>query len=272
MADDTFARYRSVCLRIWSDDKFPEASDDAKLVWFHLFTNALNHTGLGLYKAGIAGLAEEMRWPLVRYRKAFDECARRHFIEHDAKTLLIRFPNYFKHKPNHPRSPNVVRAWGRWWRELPDSPLKEKCKGDIGTMLETEDFHQDFLVAFREVFTSRGREALPERSLFALESPPTEKAATRADLLKQAVAVVQFLNEHCGRHFDVANGHGRPSNSVSLVLARLQDGATEALCRAVIVRQWKAWKGTPEKEEWMTPNTLFGPKKFEQYAGKVPKP
>lgn len=270
MADDTFARYRSVCLRIWSDDKFPEASDDAQLVWFHLFTNALNFTGLGLYKASIAGLAEEKRWPLERYKKAFDECIKRSFIEYDPKAMLIRFPNYFKHRPNHPRGANVVKTWGRWWRELPDSPLKDKCKADIGAMLEAEDFHRDFLSAYREVFADKGRELLPDKSLFALESPPDTKP-TNQDLVKQATSIIEFLNEHCGRNYDVANGHGKPSHSVQLVLARLKDGATEQVCRAVIVRQWKAWKGDADKEEWMRPATLFGPHKFEQYAGKVPK-
>lgn len=115
------SRYRPVHCLIWNDDKFPFASDDCQLVWFHLFTTPM--TGpIGIFKAPLAGLASEKRWPLKRYSKAVREGVSKGFWKIDEKCHVIYFPAFFKH--NRPENPNVLRYWIKFYNELPDCTIK----------------------------------------------------------------------------------------------------------------------------------------------------
>lgn len=155
--------YRNICTYIWNDDKFPFASDDCQLIWFHLFTNPLS-SPIGVYRATVAGLAEDKNrngeWPLERYRKAFHECLEKGFIAHDPKALLIGFPKYFSldHLCNGPANPNVLKNWGKRYNDLPESPLKDHCYQTLKAFLEgfmkapRQSFMEAFNQSFREPF------------------------------------------------------------------------------------------------------------------------
>ena len=152
--------YRSVCTYIWQDQRFPYISDDCQLVCFHIFTNPLS-TQFGLVRASVEGLAAEKNlngtWPLDRYAKAFTEGLREGFFEYDEKALLIYFPKYFsaQHPHNHPNNPNVILGWGEWFRNIPESPLKQKCLQNLNEMVISKGkaFQEAFSKAFTEAFT-----------------------------------------------------------------------------------------------------------------------
>lgn len=75
-------------------------------------------------------------------------------------------------------------------------------------------------------------------------------------------AVVDYLNEKAGTHYraGVAKTH-------SLIKARANEGFTEADFRTVIDKKCSDWIGT-EYEQYLRPQTLFGPK-FESYLNGV---
>jgi len=102
------SRYRNIHCLIWNDDKFPFASDDCQLVFFHVLTTPFS-TPLGLFKASVGMLAEEKRWPIKRYEKAFQEALREGFLEYDEKAFVILIPNFLKYNP--PQSGNVIKSW-----------------------------------------------------------------------------------------------------------------------------------------------------------------
>lgn len=276
--DNNHTRYRGVCLRLWDDEKFARASDEAQLIWTHLFTNRLSNP-LGCYQASIAGLAEEKnrngRWPLKRYQAAFRECERLGFIEHDQAAMLIYFPKYFsvENKPNHPHSPNVVIRWGRIWRALPASPLKTKCRTTLAVLLGELDKGQAYSDAFEEGF----REGIPEGIGVPIAKYREQRTENREQItdkkkeVERAGAILLFLNDKAGKHYAVKNQDGSLTESVKFILARIREGATDNLCRAVIIRQVKKWKGDKTMDSYLRPATLFNRTKFEQYAGEVPK-
>ena len=115
------SRYRIIHCLIWNDDKFPFLSDDCKLVFFHLLTTPYS-TPFGLYKCSIASLADEMRWHIERYEKAFMEAFREGFVKHDERHLVILIPNFLKYNP--PSNPNVLKGWKKIWIEIPECKLK----------------------------------------------------------------------------------------------------------------------------------------------------
>lgn len=189
--------YRSVCTYIWNDDKFPFASDDCQLVWFHLFTHP-SSTPLGLLRASIAGLAEDKNrnggWTLARYTKAFEEALRHGFVKADRKALLISFPKYFSptNTCNHPQSPNVVTSWGERFHDLPSSPLKTECYQSLKDLLKGfgEGFQKAFQKAFGEVCLNT--DPYPE-SLSLTPEPEPEPKKKRVKTCEQPSALASGL-------------------------------------------------------------------------------
>ena len=117
-------RYTAIHCLIWNDDKFPFCSDDCQLATFHMMTTPMRNP-LGLYKTTIAALAAEKRWEFERYQKAFDEAFENGFVKYDEKYQVVFVPNHIKYNP--PANPNVVKSWGKVFREVPNCKLKDEC-------------------------------------------------------------------------------------------------------------------------------------------------
>jgi hypothetical protein len=143
------SRYRTVQCLIWNDDKFPFATDDCKLVWFHLKTTPFS-TPLGIFKAPVQGLAAEIHWPLKRYGEALKEGIEKGFWNVDGRFHVVYFPNFFKY--NKPENPNVLKGWLKSWDEIPECGLKNDCYQQLMSSC------QEWGGAFLNVF-----ETLPKR-------------------------------------------------------------------------------------------------------------
>jgi len=125
-------RYRAVDVQIWNDDKFPFASDDAQLVWFHVYTSVFSN-GIGIFQASVEALAADKNkngeWDLKRYRKGLGECLGKGFLEYDERFHVMYFPRFFGDpetgkERNRPANPNVLRNILKVWDEIPPSHLK----------------------------------------------------------------------------------------------------------------------------------------------------
>jgi len=78
--------------------------------------------------------------------------------------------------------------------------------------------------------------------------------------------LLQFLNDKAGRRFQPVKAN------LSLIVARLKDGATEQQIRQVIARKCQQWRGDPTMAQYMRPATLFNATKFAQYVGELGSP
>lgn len=140
-------RYANIHRCIWNDDKFPFVSDDCQLVFFHLMTTPMG-SQFGLFKATIPGLAAEKRWSVDRYAKAFQEAFGKAFVKYDERHQLVYLPQFMKY--NKPNNPNVLRSWGKEYRELPDCDLKTEFYQSFKAFIE--GFGEGFKKAFQEGF------------------------------------------------------------------------------------------------------------------------
>lgn len=141
------SRYRNIHCLIWNDDKFPFASDECQLVFFHLITTPFS-SPFGLYKASIEALAAEKRWPVKAYREAFAEAFEKGFVKYDERTQVILLPHFLKYNP--PGNPNVLKSWGKQFQEIPASPLKSEFYEELKAF--TKVMGKAFLKAFEEGF------------------------------------------------------------------------------------------------------------------------
>lgn len=120
--------YRKIEVRMWGDEKFCRLSaipPCGQGLWFYLLTGP--HTGPipGLFKAGRAGMAEELGWTLEAFDEAFAEVFAQGMVKADFKARLVWLPNAVK--INSPASPNVVTSWRSHFDLLPECSLKEEA-------------------------------------------------------------------------------------------------------------------------------------------------
>lgn len=141
----SYTRYRKVSSAFWNDAGVLRLTDRGKLAFLFVLTHP-NMTSLGMMRATMSGLAEELGWEVKAFREAFGEAFREGMVEASTEAPLIALPNFLKH--NKPESPNVVKSWERILPELPECELKTQ------QMQRVKGFVEALPKAFRE--------ALPE--------------------------------------------------------------------------------------------------------------
>jgi uncharacterized phage protein (TIGR02220 family) len=78
-----------------------------------------------------------------------------------------------------------------------------------------------------------------------------------------AESILQYLNDRAKRSY-------RPVRAnLTLIAARLKEGATADECRAVIDAKVAQWDGDSKMQRYLRPETLFNATKFAQYVGEL---
>ncbi len=76
-------RYKIVCVKIWSDEKFRRLMTDARFLLLYLLT-CPEHTSIpGCIVAGKASLAESLQWTTQQFTAAFSELTKAGMAEAD---------------------------------------------------------------------------------------------------------------------------------------------------------------------------------------------
>jgi uncharacterized phage protein (TIGR02220 family) len=82
-------------------------------------------------------------------------------------------------------------------------------------------------------------------------------------LKKQALEVLIFLNEKADRDYQPVEAN------LELISARLNEGASVEVCKAVIERKVRDWRNDEKMSQYLRPATLFNRTKFAQYQGEI---
>jgi len=146
------SRYRKVDPRVWNDEKFRALSNRGKLVFFMLLTHPAM-TALGAMRSSVAGLADELGWPIEAFRDAFDDILNQDMVEIDPKACLIALPNFVRY--NRPESPNVVTAWINSLDLLPECELLERV------VQRAESVVEGMGLSFRKAFADAFGKPMP---------------------------------------------------------------------------------------------------------------
>ena len=98
----------------------------------------------------------------------------------------------------------------------------------------------------------------------------TETETYKKETEEKACQLLEFLNTKSGKNFRAyigVNGHEKPTKSLELVLARLQEFSMDDL-RGMVAMKCRRWKDDPKMCEFLRPSTLFGKEKCEMYVGE----
>ncbi|MYN45926.1 hypothetical protein GTP23_12795 [Pseudoduganella sp. FT93W] len=77
------------------------------------------------------------------------------------------------------------------------------------------------------------------------------------------IDVLNYLNDKAGKAYRTVK------SNLSLIGARLKEGATVEDCKAVIDAKVASWAGDEKMREYLRPQTLFGAAKFAGYVGQL---
>jgi uncharacterized phage protein (TIGR02220 family) len=162
----------------------------------------------------------------------------------DYDTLLscfTRLPNVIVRRAESPVSleTNVAVTFRNW----------VKYQGDYSTARVRQ---------FREMKRSKRRGEETRREQTRKIDPNGSMSGWRPT----ARRLLDFLNEKTGRTFRPV-----PAN-LTLLEARLKEGATEANVKGVIARKVRDWHSDPKMSAYLRPKTLFNATNFAQYLGE----
>ncbi|WP_174978298.1 conserved phage C-terminal domain-containing protein [Pandoraea eparura] len=97
-------------------------------------------------------------------------------------------------------------------------------------------------------------------------SKPRRSAKPKPEDHPQASEVLDYLNAKAHRSFQPVKAN------LSMIGARLSEGATVADCKAVIDAKVAQWLNDEKMAEYLRPETLFNATKFAGYRGSLPSP
>jgi len=130
------SRYRKFEPSLYGEGWFRGLSGpapNAQDLWIYL--NNGPHTTIlpGLFEAGLAAIAERLRWPFPDTERCFQEILETNRLEFDADALVMWIPGGIA--ANLPVNQNVIKSWRRTWGEIPGTLLKynflEEMKGVV---------------------------------------------------------------------------------------------------------------------------------------------
>jgi uncharacterized phage protein (TIGR02220 family) len=88
---------------------------------------------------------------------------------------------------------------------------------------------------------------------------------------KDAEELLAFLNARTGKHFHPRLPNGAPTKGLQAIHGLLKKGYSPTTVKQVIANRWLKWGQDPKMEEFLRPETLFRPSKFENYVGELGK-
>jgi hypothetical protein len=175
--DSTEGIYRKVFVSMWGDAKFRSLSSappNAQTLWIYLLTGEHTNQIPGLSTAGASRLAEDLTWPIERFRRCWAEIADAGMAHADWDARVVWVPNAIRY--NQPVSPNVVKSWAKTWRLVAQCELKERARRELHKAMRDRGppFLEAFMAACPPCGVVRGS-SKPSAESLAAPSPNQEQ-------------------------------------------------------------------------------------------------
>lgn len=242
------ATYRTVHLSFWTDPKVDDDfTPEDKYFYLYLLTNP--HTNLcGCYEISMKQMVRETGYNEDTVKRLIQRMENVHnVIQYDPETKEILIPKWGKY--NWFKSKDTMKGLSK----TAEYVKSERLKAQLIALIEGDP-------------------------LGGVYRPPIGGGGTSVSVLNNSTNTdIDNLTESCNEVIDYLNNvtgsqYKHSETSRKLIRARLKEGFTVDDCKKVILSRWKTWQGT-EWQQYMRPDTLFRPSKFEGYlnAGDQPQ-
>ncbi len=136
-----------------------------------------------------------------------------------------------------------------------------QCKGDVMECKENVIIDID-IEKEKDIDIDKEKEYKEKESLTPPFPPKGESPLNE----KIVIEVLDYLNLKTGKSFSRQNG-----NNLKNIRARLKDGFTAYQLKTVIDKKTTEWLNDEKMNQYLNPETLFRPKKFEIYLNSKPQ-
>jgi uncharacterized phage protein (TIGR02220 family) len=271
------SRYRKVDPRFWKDEKVIAFSPEEKLVALYLFTGQSNRIGLFSFSPGEA--AEDVGTLPQTFGERFGKVCQTLGLGWDETFRVLYIPTWWKY--NQPENVNNVLGNLKDLEDVPDCPLFDKFAKNLEFL--SANFHETFTQTVAKRYPKRypkrsgtqeqeqeqeyksGAKAPDSSSSISERKKLTRRRGAIPPELQPAVSVViAKINELAGTHY-----HDDKPGALKTLIARLQAGASESECLAVVEHQWRKWGDNDDMREHFNPGTLFHEENFEKYLANA---
>ncbi|MHB1948752.1 MAG: conserved phage C-terminal domain-containing protein [Gammaproteobacteria bacterium] len=260
--------YAKVPAQFWINEqgrKIRKLGTEAQLISLYLFTNS-HATMIGVYYLPITLIAHETCLSQDEANKGLADLCNIGFCSYDEITEYVWVHEMASEqiglhlKPND----NRVKSVNEIVSSLPPLPFLNEfySKYSQAYFLELKAEANSTFEAPSKPLLSQEQEQEQKQDLL-ISTEINEKSIS---FKKQAIEVLEFLNEKTGRRY-------RPVEAnLKLIIARLKSGASVMDCRQVIAKKTREWKKDEKMSDYLRPATLFNAIKFEQYVGELVMP
>ncbi len=155
-------RYRKISPKMWGDRSFRSLSfprPNAQTLWVYLLTGPHTTNLPGLWELGPGQCAERLLWRPRALQRCWREIETLGMASWDQVSRVLMVPNVLL-KYDSPESPNVVKAWGKRYSELPDCELKARWV--LMARERMQSLSGPFQGVFAQVFSKAMAEAMEE--------------------------------------------------------------------------------------------------------------
>ena len=244
--------YGSISPRFWIGEtgKLLRGDPEAQVLALYLMTSP-HANMIGIFHCPILYMAHETGLSLEGASKALTRLIQAGFCTYDEPSETVFVIRMAAHQIGERLKADDKRVLGvrREVDRIQVQALREKFVD-----LYAESFHLE-----RKPLPSPSK--APPKQLTRQEQEQDSVMSGKPDPAKQ---VLEYLNETAGRDFRPV-----PAN-LRLIQARMKEGASVDDCRSVIESKFAEWRGNPEMEKYLRPETLFNATKFAQYIGNKP--
>jgi len=216
---------------------------------------------IGLYVLPILYMADDLEWTVDQAKAALAAIEKRGMIVYDHAAQLVFIRNYFKYN----RLSSGAREKGAIARleEMSDSPLMVRLATAVAEQYPLLQELRSYLALRCHEGTLFGVQVVSNRTPVGPLDIDIDiaKAKDRDKALKKKFAatdkLIDFLNDLTDSKFRHSKASREP------IHARLAEGATEDDVCLVFEHKAAQWKGKTEWEQYLNPQTLCRPTKFE---------
>lgn len=193
-------RYRTIDVEIMADEGFlglsrPGASGQG--LWEYLLRCGHDRSVPGLLVVGLGQLSDELGWSVAEVRRVWAEIEGLGMARADWPARVVWIPKAVTRASRAPRNRKTIAGWGRYWREVPECPLKLEAHAEtveaLASLAPTPSMPtkaEDFVAAFLEACPApalRGWRKVA--ALLPAESEPAEEPVPEPAVTLPTVAM-----------------------------------------------------------------------------------
>ena len=127
-------RYRTIDVEIMADEGFlglSKPGPSGQGLWEYLLRCGHDRSVPGLLVVGLGQLSDELGWAIEDVRRVWGEIEALGMARADWPARVVWIAKAVTRASRAPRNRKTIAGWGRYWREIPECPLKLEAHAEI---------------------------------------------------------------------------------------------------------------------------------------------